>query len=160
MHGRDTHAMSNLPSFLRRVLGPRAWRGLRGGRVGRSRMAAAAQSAKRHDFSARDARERAIHIIHVVAADGRLVGALRERGLEREGRGGEIGDERVLPAAAESVRQRGLSSACGGMLQLVENLVERAIHQVHERVRVGEGGVDRSRAQARRPLGMEGGAVG
>lgn len=115
-------------------------------------MVATAETAEDHDFAARDAGESAFHVIDVVARDGRFVGALRECGFECQQGGVEISDERVLSATAETFGQGRLAPARSRVLQLVENLVEGAVHEVHERVGVGEGRVDGGGAQTRRPL--------
>jgi hypothetical protein len=120
-------------------------------------VVAAAETAEGHDFAAGEAGEHPFHVIHIVATYWSFVRALGEGCLKSKKCGVEVGNERILAAAAEAFGQRRLPATGGGMLELVENLVERAVHQM--RVRVGEGGRDRGRAQTGRPLGMEGCAV-
>lgn len=109
-----------------------------GGGFGVGRVVTPAQSAKSEDVVAGYAGEDALHVVHIVAGDRRLVGAAGEGGFKGKKRGVEIGDERILAARAVIAGPGGLPAARRGMLKRLEYLIERAVHQVHERIGVAE----------------------
>src|SRR5690606_31268811 len=134
--------------------------GWRSGGLGEAGVVALTQRAKCGDFFACDPVKGVFDLGGIVAADGHVVRALTKGGLERECGGGEISDQRIVSAAAVVGWKRRLPSARRGMEQLAENLFKRVVHEMDERLGVGEGRVNRSRAQTRLPLMLEESAVG
>jgi hypothetical protein len=138
------------------------WRWRAGAHLsGRAGFVALTQGAKSGDFAPGEAGERTVNRLYIVTGDRGLVGALGQRGLQGERGGRKIGHHRVVPAPAETGRQFGLATARrGGLFQFPEDLVERAIHQVDQRVGVAERGCHGGSAQTGSPSQVKGVAVG